>query len=299
ASAELKKLADANRHYECGPLLVALGRSRDAKAVAIIEPFLANQQICIQAAEALVQCGTRESLTLLEKRLTAPDFQMGQMVIMNRQWTRTPATVALLKRVAAGANPGSKQAAINALNNLQAGGPAGPSPGSPSPIGYFAPAIEAPVWVNGKAPAAAEMKGKVLLVSLPATTGSFPELPPLCNQWQTRFEKEGLVTLALWHYAGWDWDATAKELVSKTDTTPQNEQQAVAALAAARGIKYRVGLLPGEGGLTGKFGGPAIARVAVIDRAGILQAVRTTDDVETEPAEFEALLAELLAEPLP
>jgi HEAT repeat protein len=299
ASAELKKMTDANRHFECGPLLVALGKSRDAKAVAIIEPFLANQQICIQAAEALVQCGTKESLTLLEKRLTAPDFQMGQMVIMNRQWTRTPATVALLKRVAAGANPGSKQAAINALNNLQAGGPGGPSPGSPSPVGYFAPAIEAPVWVNGKAPAAAEMKGKVLLVSLPATSGSAPELPAQCNQWQGRFEKEGLVTLALWNCGGWDWDAAAKELVSRPDTTPQKEQQAVAALAAARGIKYRVGLLPADGGLTDKFGGPRLARLAVVDRAGILQTVRTTDEVETEPAEIEALLAELLAEPQP
>jgi HEAT repeat protein len=119
ASAELKKLADANQHYQCGPLLVALGQSRDAKAVAIIEPFLANQQVCIQAAEALVKAGTKESLVLLEKRLTAPDFQMGQFIIMNRQWTRTPATVTLLKHVAAGANPGSKAAAINALNNLQ------------------------------------------------------------------------------------------------------------------------------------------------------------------------------------
>jgi HEAT repeat protein len=298
-SAELKKLADANQHFQCGPLLVALGRSRDAKAVAIIEPFLANQQVCIQAAEALVQCGTKESLTLLEKRLIAPDFQMGQFIIMNRQWTRTPATVALLKRVAAGANAGSKAAAINALNNLQSGGPAGQPASLPSPIGYFAPSIEAPAWVNGKTPAAAELKGKVLLVSLPATSGSTPELPALCNQWQGRFEKEGLVTLALWNNAGWDWDAAAKEMVSKPDTTPRQEQQAVAALAAARGIKYRVGLLPADGGLTEQFGGPRMARLAVVDRAGILQAVRTMDDVETEPAEIEVLLAELLAEPVP
>src|SRR5262249_48388136 len=248
ASAELKKLADANQHYQCGPLLVALGRSRDAKAVAIIEPFLTNQQVCIQAAATLLQAGTKEAMVLLEKRLVAPDFQMGQFIIMNRQWTRTPTTVALLKRIAAGENAGSKAAAINALNNLQAGGPGGPSPGSPSPIGYFAPAIEAPGGVNGKAPTAAEVKGKGVVGSPPATTGASPELPALCSQWQARFEKEGLVTLALWNYAGWDWDATAKELVSRPDTTSQKEQQGVAALVAARGIKYRVALLPAEGG---------------------------------------------------
>src|SRR5258708_3708331 len=111
------------------------------------------------------------------------------MIILNRQWTRTPASVTLLKRIVASNNQLTRDAASNALNNLQSGGlPAGLA----SPIGFFAPPIEAEAWVNGKPPSPAELRGKVLLVSLPATAGASPDLPALASQWQAKFEREGL-----------------------------------------------------------------------------------------------------------
>jgi hypothetical protein len=153
--------------------------------------------------------------------------------------------------------------------------------------------------VNGTSPTAAELRGKVLLVFLPGTAGAVPALSAEANPWIEKFEKQGLAVVALWSYAGWDWDAAAKELVAKPDATPQREQQAVAALAKARGIKCRVGLVSGASGLTDQFGGPALARIALVDRAGILQAVRTMDEIEIEAAELESLITELLAEPAP
>src|SRR5262249_52879272 len=70
-----------------------------------------------------------------------------------------------------------------------------------------------------------------------------------------------------------------------------------AALAKARGLEYPVGLVSQASGLVEWCGGPPQARVAIVDRAGILQVVREVDD---EPdANIESLLQELLAEPAP
>ena len=299
ATAELKRMSDINQHFQASPLLLALGRSRDAKAIPILEPFLANQQTCNAAAEALVQLGTKDALAALEARLTAADFQFAQMILLNRQWPRSAASVALLRRIAGGTNQNARNAAVQALNNLQSSANVASQTSSPAPIGYFAPALAADAWVNGASPTAAELRGKVLLVFLPGTAGAVPALPAEANPWIEKFEKQGLAVVALWSYAGWDWDAAAKALVAKPDATPQREQQAVAALAKARGIKCRIGLVSGTSGLADQFGGPALARIALVDRAGILQAVRTLDDFEFEAAELESLISELLAEPAP
>jgi COMPASS component SWD3 len=302
-SQEMQKLAANNQHFQATPLLQALGRSRNPKAVPLIEPYLTNQQTCMAAGEALWQLGTKESLAVLESRLTSADFQMGQMIIMNRQWPRTPSTVAFLKRIVDGENDNSRLAATQALNNLQANGTPEPVAIMPAPVGYFAPPIDASnaveAWVNGIAPLAADLRGKVMLISLPGTAGASPDLLVEGNHWLRKFAKPGLVVVALWKYAGWDWDTANKTLVIKSDATPQQEKQAVAALAESREIKYRVGLVTADSGLTDKFGGPPGARVALVDRAGIVQAVWTADQAKTESALFESVISELLAEPPP
>src|SRR5207302_272731 len=112
------------------------------------------------------------------------------------------------------------------------------------------------------------LRGKVLLVCIPATSGVGPDLPAAANKWLEKYEKRGLVVVALWKNAGWTWDAAAKELVNQSAATPQQEQQAVAALAKVRGVKYRVGMVSAESGLREMFGGPPGARVAFVDRAG-------------------------------
>jgi HEAT repeat protein len=295
---ELKTLSDNNQHFQASPLLAALGRSRDPKVIPMLEPFLNNPQTCQAAAEGLLQLATKESLALLEERLTSPQFQFAQTIIMNRTWPRNSATVALLKRIAASDNQNARNAAIQALNNMQTSENAANS-AVPAPIGYFAPAVAAEAWINGAPPTPAELRGKVQLVFIPGTAGVAPDLPVDGNKWLQKFEKQGMVVLALWKNSGWIWDTAAKVLVNKSDATPQQEQQAVVALAKARGIKYRVGMVLAASGLIEKFGGPAGARVALVDRAGILQAVRPVDDVEVESADFEPLIAELIAEPAP
>lgn len=301
---EMQKLATNNRHFEINPLLQALGRSRDAKAIPIIEPYLSNQQSCMAAAEALLQLGTKASYAALENRLTAADFQNAQMIIMNRRWPQTATAVGFLKRVGEGKNQMARMAATNALNNLQ---PTTSNNGiaafAPVPVGYFAPALEADnaveEWINGQAATADDLRGKVVVILLPDTAGAAPDLPVEGSKCLEKYESQGLIVLALWKYAGWDWDAAAKGMVIRTDATSRQEQRAVAAFSKFRDVKYRVGLVSTVSGLTEKFGGPNGPRVAVVDRAGILQDVRAVEEGALEAPDFESLIAELIAEPSP
>ncbi len=300
AADSLKKSMEGNRFYEVNPLLVALGKSRDEKAIAVLQSYLSNPQTCNSAGEGLMQLGTKKALLALEKKLMEPDFQMGQFIIQNRQWQRSPAAVAMLKRIAAGGNQFSKMAATNALNNLQPVGTGVAAAATPSPIGYLAPAIEAGTWLNGKPPTASELQGKVVVVCLWSAGGSnAPDLPPEVRRWQQKFEKEGLVVLALWNEEPWNWDAGEKGLVAGSETNPKQQQQAVIELLKVRDVKYRVGLVAPSRKVVEQFGGPATLRFAFVDRAGILQAVRPAEDAEINPEEFDSLLEELLAEPLP
>jgi WD40 repeat protein/HEAT repeat protein len=298
AAQELKSMAEKNWHYQANPLLLALGRSRDSKAVPLLESFLNNQQSCQAAAEALLLLGTKDALKMLEERLTAENFPQAQMIILNRQWPRNAASITLLKRVAAGPNQFARDAATQALNNLQPNHTAEAHGSLPAPIGCISPALAADTWVIGAAPKPAELRGKVQLVLLPATNGAIPDLPIEGNKWLQKFEKQGLVVLAFWQKSGWTWDGSAKQLIPNPEATPQQEQQAVAALAQARGVKYRIGISASKG-LIEKLGGAAGARVAFIDRAGVLQAVRMLDEIEFEGSDFDPLIAELLAEPVP
>ena len=307
ASGELEKIAKNNRHFEASPLLLALGRSRDAKAIPIVEPFLTNPQTCQAAAEALCQLGTKAAFSALESRLSAANFPYSQMILANRKWPRSAASVTFLKRLVGSANQQTSNAALQALTNLQTNENSAPSSTVSAPIGYFAPVISPGIapskaieaWVNGAAPTSAELRGKVLLILLPETTGVPPDLPAEGNKWLQKFEKQGLVVFALWKCAGWDWDPTAKGLVGKSDASGQQEQQTVAALAKARGIKFRVGLVSAASGLTEQFAGLPGTRLAIVDRAGILQAVRSVDEADIESSDIESLIAELLAEPVP
>lgn len=298
---EMQKMMQNNRQFEINPILKALGRSRDAKAIPLIEPYLAHQQTCQAAGEALWQLGTKASHAALESRLTAADFPNAQMVLMHRRWSRTPSTVAFLKRIAEGKNEFTRAAVPNILNNLQPiSSGSGSAAFAPVPIGYFAPAIDVEnavdEWINGTPPTAIDLRGKVVVIFLPDTSGATPDLPMLGNKCLEQFEKRGLIVLALWKYAGWDWDAAHKSIVIRPDAAPRQEQRAVAALAKSRGIQYRIGLVSTISGLTEQFGGPGGARVALVDRAGILQAVLGADDCDVESAEFESLLSELVGE---
>jgi hypothetical protein len=203
----------------------------------------------------------------------------------------------LLKRLAASRNPNVEAAATNVLATLQ--GPAPPA-GPAAPAGFYAPRVEADAWINGEAPKPAELGGKVVVIALPsAAVGSPPELPRQADAWQQKFGSQGLVILALWNQSGWDWNAGERALVARTETTLKQEQSALAAMVKARGISYRVGLVAPGRGLIEQFGGPPVARFAIIDRSGILQAVQAAEGDEETPADFEPLLTELLAEPAP
>jgi hypothetical protein len=297
ATAELKRLSDSGQMYAIGPLLTGLGQTRDDKAIPLLTPHLANQQTCGAALEGLIQIGTKDALAAIEKQLGSPNLVFGQFAIQQRQWTRTPAQIAVLKKLAASGNQFTRNAAVAALATLQ--GPAPPA-GPPAPVGYYAPRIEADAWVNGEAPKPAELVGKVVVIGLSAPAGgSPPDLPRQAGAWQQKFGKQGLVVLALWNQSGWDWNAGEKALVARTEATLKQEQAAVAALAKARGISFRVGLVAPGRGLIEQFGGPPAAKFAIIDRSGILQVVTATDTDEGNPVDFEPLLAELLAEPPP
>lgn len=298
-TAELRKLTDENTYYQLHPLLEALGRTNDDRAIPIIEPFLANEQTCRQAAEALLLLKSKESLAVLEDNLVTTEFQFGPTIIQNLQWPRTPATFTLLKHAAVRGNQVTSRAALDALDNFQFGRAWWVASTALAPIGYLAPSIEADVWINGKAPSPAEIQGKVLLVSLPDTQGPNPDLSWLGNEWQSQFGKQGLVVVGLWSYSGWGWDATARQMEYSPDTTLEQEQQAITTLAKDRGIEYRVGVVPKDRDLGKQFGGLQGARLAVIDRAGVLQAVLMTTKVEEDSTELEGLLQELLEEPLP
>ncbi|MFN0051115.1 MAG: HEAT repeat domain-containing protein [Planctomycetales bacterium] len=300
AIAELKQMEAANRTYEANPLLVALGRSRYEKAIPILEKYLENQQSCLPAAEGLIQMGTRKGLAALEKRLVADDYQFGQMVILNRQWANDPASLALLRKLAAAGNPNTRNAASNALANAQASRPGGGPMTKPSPVGYPALLLQADAWVNGPPMEAAETLGKVVLLLLPAEPlESPPTLPEEANAWQQRFGEQGLVIASLARAAGWVWDAAAEDLSIAPDVPLDQQRQAVAEMAKARGINYRIGLLKPASTLIEQFGGSPLPRVALIDRAGILQSVRPLDAPDASPTDLESLLEELLKEPAP
>jgi HEAT repeat protein len=198
-SGELEKIGKNNRHFEASPLLLALGRTRDAKAIPVVEPFLTNPQTCQAAADALCQLGTKAAFSALETRLSAADFPFSQLIIANRKWPRSAASVTLLKRLAGSANQQTSQAASQALANLQTNENSAPNAAVSAPIGYFAPVI-APViappkaieaWVNGAAPTPVELRGKVLLILMPQTTGGTPDLPAAASKWLQKFEKQG------------------------------------------------------------------------------------------------------------
>jgi hypothetical protein len=297
ATAELKRLSQTGQFYAIGPLLSGLGHTRDEKAIAVLTPWLTNQQTAGAAVEGLVQIGTKEALAAIEKQLTSPNSPNAQFVIQQRQWTRTPAQIGLLKRLAASGNPNVQAAATNVLATLQ--GPA-PAAGPPAPVGFYAPRIEGNAWVNGEAPRPDELGGKVVVIALPsAAGGSPPEFPRPADAWQQKFGKQGLAVLGLWNQSGWDWNAAEKALVARAEATLKQEQAALAAMLKSRGISYPVGLVAPGRSLIEQFGGPPAARLAIIDRSGILQAVQAADGDEETPADFEPLLAELLAEPAP
>ncbi len=296
-TTELKRLSQSGQFYAISPLLSGLGHTGDEKAIAVLTPWLANQQTAAAAIEGLLQIGTKEALAAIEKQLTAPNFPNAQFVIGQRQWTRTPAQIGLLKRLAASRNSNVEAAATSVLATLQ--GPAPPA-GPPSPIGYYAPRIEADAWVNGEVPKPGEVAGKVVVIALVAPAGgAIPDLPRQLGAWQQKFGKQDLVVMALWNQSGWDWNAADKALVARPEATLKQEQAALAALAKARGIAYRVGLVAPARGLIEQFGGAPGARFAIVDRSGILQAVQAAEDDESKPVDLEPLLAELLAEPSP
>ncbi|MBS0263227.1 MAG: HEAT repeat domain-containing protein [Planctomycetes bacterium] len=313
---EVSTLASNGQLYNAGPLLAALGRTRDPKVITVLEPLLNNPQACHGAVEGLMSMGTKEALTALEERLTAPDYQYAHMAIMNRAWQRNRASIQFLKKLAASENQNAKFAAVQMLNNLQNGHVHMPFNGRPnmtgeppapvpSPIGYVAPTFSPPdfpanaQWISGTAPKAAELAGKVLLICLPATGDSSPVFPPDVVKWREKFEKQGLVVVGVWKQAGWNWNAETKSLVPRPDASLEAEKQAVAEFAQAQSLGYRLAVVPMAETWTERLGGPAGTRLAVVDRAGVLQAVRSLEDVDTEPGDLEELVKELISEPAP
>lgn len=298
AAEELKKMMAANRQWEARPILLALGRSRDPKAVSILAPFLDDQQACIPACTGLFLLGTKAAHLVLEDKLNSADYQWGQMVLINQQWPRTASAVALLTRIRASKNDNTRMGAEQALNNLQAAGRETSGASGPSPIGYLAPTLDGDNdvegWLDGRIPA--DLKGKVTLILLPDTSGSEPDLQADANKYLEEFERRGLAVVALWKVAGWDWDAQNKSLVINPNSSPEMEQRAIGELVQQRGIKYRIAMVSAASGLTDKFGGPAGNRVALVDRAGVLQSVRQASDEDLDSPEFEALISELLDE---
>ena len=304
AAKELKAIADSGQAYQIGPALQTLGRMRDPKAIPILESFLNNAQTCVGATDGLLANGSVAARELVEKRLSEPGYQYSQMAIQNRRWPRTTTSAKVLKKIAAGENQFGRTMAQQMLNNLRYQWTPGVNSPLATPIGCVAPAVTAPqipsdAWINGAGPTADALQGKVVLVIIPDTADSLPTLPDDVKSWVGEYESRDLVVLALWKGAGWVWDGEVKDLVRKTGATPQAEREGLAELVKARGIKYPIALLPAADKLTDRFGGPGGTRVAIIDRAGVIQAVRSFEDLEFGGTEFKPLIAELVADAAP
>jgi HEAT repeat protein/DNA-binding beta-propeller fold protein YncE len=290
AAAILEQPAESRHPHEVSLTLQMLGRVGNDELVPLVEPFLDEQPTCMAAVEALLQIGTKVSLAAIEKRLLSPTFTLGPNLI--GRLNSEPPGMRLLQKAMASPNGNTRQQATRRLYGLESQ--------CPPRIGWPTPALTADTWVNGKPVGAEDTQGCVALVFLLPSAPGMPPAPPLeGNTWHSRFAAEGLVVVALASYAGWGWDAAAKELAAKADVSLEQAQQSFAELAKTRGISYPIGLLSPENGILERFGGLPYPRLALVDRAGVLQACWPTEAPAGNQPDAEALIRELLAEPVP
>lgn len=130
-------------------------------------------------------------------------------------------------------------------------------------------------WVNGKPLAAADLKGKVVLLDFWAVwcgpcIATFPHLKEL----QDKYTGKGLVTVGLTRYYNYTWD-DAKKRASKSQgqVSHDEENQMLAQFLKHHKLKHVIALTK-DRALAEAYGVTGIPHVVVIDRDGVIRLIR-------------------------
>jgi HEAT repeat protein len=120
AKVELKYQKGDRKYDETTVLLDALGSSQNELVVPLIAPYLDDQEYAAGAAGSLWEMGFTKSIAEVEKRLLNPEFEFGRDIVRRLKWTRTPASIDMLRKIVAAGSKEVKEAAESELRILEA-----------------------------------------------------------------------------------------------------------------------------------------------------------------------------------
>ncbi len=162
-------------------------------------------------------------------------------------------------------------------------------------VGKPAPAWEVDAWVNAVGTSQESLKGKVVLVDFWAMwcgpcIATFPHL----RQWREEFADQGFEIVGVTQYYNFVWDDENKRASrSEGDVAAEDERATLASFLEHHQLQHPVMVTPKQSKMGSEYGVRGIPHVVLIDRAGVVQLVKTGAG-EATANEIHAKLKELV-----
>ncbi|MBI1900670.1 MAG: redoxin family protein [Planctomycetia bacterium] len=173
-------------------------------------------------------------------------------------------------------------------------------------IGKPAIALDVESWVNGDAPSAEDLKGKVVLVDFWAVwcgpcIATFPHL----RKWNEEYSDKGLVIVGVTRYYQYGWNEEAKrperaagETVEarKEAMPPDKEREAMVKFAQHHELKHRFAVMLEKNDFYEHYAVTGIPQAVLIDRDGKVRMIKVGSG-EANAKALEETIQKLIATP--
>lgn len=162
-------------------------------------------------------------------------------------------------------------------------------------VGKDAAPLNVETWINGKAIADEDLKGKVVLLDFWAVwcgpcIATFPHL----REWNEKYADKGLVMIGLTNYYNYTWDDAANQAKRAEGEVPHDQEHVMLEkFAKQHNLHHRFGVTK-DRSLSSYYGVSGIPHVVVIDQAGKVRMVRVGSG-DKNAKDIGDLLEQLLA----